>query len=142
MGNHCEKGSITGLYSVLVENDDFNEPISDAVRSVLDGHIVLLRDLANRGHYPAIDPLSSVSRTMIDVVFKDHLDYARRLLNILETYRKAEDLINIGAYVSGSNSEIDYAISMIDKVNQFLQQPIEEKVSFEETVQMMKKLFD
>ncbi|MBW2222033.1 MAG: flagellum-specific ATP synthase FliI, partial [Deltaproteobacteria bacterium] len=131
-----------GLYSVLVENDDFNEPISDAVRSVLDGHIVLLRDLANRGHYPAIDPLSSVSRTMIDVVFKDHLDYARRLLNILETYRKAEDLINIGAYVSGSNSEIDYAISMIDKVNQFLQQPIEEKVSFEETVQMMKKLFD
>ena len=142
VGNHCEKGSITGLYSVLVENDDFNEPISDAVRSVLDGHIVLLRDLANRGHYPAIDPLSSVSRTMIDVVFKDHLDYARRLLNILETYRKAEDLINIGAYVSGSNSEIDYAISMIDKVNQFLQQPIEEKVSFEETVQMMKKLFD
>ena len=142
VGNHCEKGSITGLYSVLVENDDFNEPISDAVRSVLDGHIVLLRDLANRGHYPAIDPLSSVSRTMIDVVFKDHLDYARRLLNILGTYRKAEDLINIGAYVSGSNSEIDYAISMIDKVNQFLQQPIEEKVSFEETVQMMKKLFD
>ncbi len=142
VGNHCEKGSITGLYSVLVENDDFNEPISDAVRSVLDGHIVLLRDLANRGHYPAIDPLPSVSRTMIDVVFKDHLDYARRLLNILGTYRKAEDLINIGAYVSGSNSEIDYAISMIDKVNQFLQQPIEEKVSFEETVQMMKKLFD
>ena len=125
-----------------MENDDINEPISDAVRSVLDGHIVLLRDLANRGHYPAIDPLPSVSRTMIDVVFKDHLDYARRLLNILGTYRKAEDLINIGAYVSGSNSEIDYAISMIDKVNQFLQQPIEEKVSFEETVQMMKKLFD
>ncbi len=142
VGNHCEKGSITGLYSVLVENDDLNEPISDAVRSVLDGHIVLLRDLANRGHYPAVDPLSSVSRTMIDVVPKDHLDYTRRLLNILETYRKAEDLINIGAYVSGSNSEIDYAISMIDKVNQFLQQPIEEKVSFEETVQMMKKLFD
>ncbi len=79
---------------------------------------------------------------MLDVVFKDHLEYARRLLTILETYRKAEDLINIGAYVSGSNSEIDYAISMIDKVNQFLQQPIEEKVSFEETVQMMKKLFD
>ena len=100
-----------------------------------------IRD-SNRGHYPAIDPLSSVSRTMLDVVFKDHLEYARRLLTILETYRKAEDLINIGAYVSGSNSEIDYAISMIDKVNQFLQQPIEEKVSFEETVRMMKKLFD
>lgn len=142
VGNHYGKGSITGLYSVLVENDDLNEPISDAVRSVLDGHIVLLRNLANRGHYPAIDPLSSVSRTMMDVVGKDHLKHARRLVTILETYRKAEDLINIGAYVSGSNSEIDYAISMMDKVNQFLQQSIEERVSFEETMQMMTTLFD
>ncbi len=141
-GNHCEKGSITGLYTVLVESDDLNEPVSDAVRSVLDGHIVLSRDLANHGHYPAIDPLASVSRTMIDVVSEEHLEYARRFSSVLDTYKKAEDLINIGAYVSGSNPKIDYAISMIDKVNQFLQQPIKERVSFEETVQMVKKLFN
>ena len=141
-GNHCGKGSITGLYTVLVESDDLNEPVSDAVRSVLDGHIVLSRDLVNHGHYPAIDPLASVSRTMIDVVFEEHLKYARRFSSVLDTYKKAEDLINIGAYVSGSNPKIDYAISMIDKVNQFLQQPIKERVSFEETVQMMKKLFN
>jgi flagellum-specific ATP synthase len=141
MGTQCDKGSITGLYTVLVENDDMNEPIADAVRSILDGHIVLSRDLANHNHYPAIDPLASVSRCMIDVVPLEHLDYARRLLSILDTYRKAEDLINIGAYVAGSNPTIDYAISMIDKANQFLQQPIGEKVSMEESVQMMKKLF-
>jgi flagellum-specific ATP synthase len=141
-GNHCGKGSITGLYTVLVESDDLNEPVSDAVRSVLDGHIVLSRDLANHGHYPAIDPLASVSRTMIDVVSEEHLKYARRFSSVLDTYKKAEDLINIGAYVSGSNPKIDYAISMIDNVNQFLQQPIKERVSFEETVQMMKKLFN
>jgi flagellum-specific ATP synthase len=141
MGTHFEKGSITGLYTVLVENDDLNEPIPDAVRSVLDGHIVLSRDLANHNHYPAIDPLDSVSRSMIDIIPQEHFDYARRLLSILDTYRKAEDLINIGAYVAGSNPEIDYAISMIDKVNQFLQQPIGEKISLEESVQMMKKLF-
>ena len=142
MGTHCEKGSITGLYTVLVENDDLNEPIPDAVRAVLDGHIVLSRDLAGHNHYPAVDPLFSVSRSMIDIISKEHLDCARRLLSILDTYRKAEDLINIGAYVAGSNPEIDYAISMIDKVNQFLQQPIGEKVSLEESVQMMKELFN
>lgn len=141
MGTHYEKGSITGLYTVLVESDDLNEPIPDAVRSVLDGHIVLARDLANHNHYPAIDPLASVSRSMIDIIAPEHLDYARRLLSILDTYRKAEDLINIGAYVAGSNPEIDYAISMIDKVNQFLKQPMGEKVHMEESVQRMKKLF-
>jgi len=142
MGNHYEKGSITGLYAVLVESDDMNEPVSDAVRSILDGHIVLSRDLANRNHYPAIDPLGSVSRSMIDIIPREHLDYAHRFLSILDTYRKAEDLINIGAYVAGSNPEIDYAINMIDKVNQFLQQPIGEKISLEESVQMMKGLFN
>jgi flagellum-specific ATP synthase len=141
MGTHYEKGSITGLYTVLVEGDDLNEPIPDAVRAVLDGHIVLSRELANQNHYPAIDPLASVSRSMIDIIPKEHLDSARRLLSILDTYRKAEDLINIGAYVAGSNPEIDYAISMIGKVNQFLQQPIGEKVSLEESVKMMKGLF-
>ena len=142
MGNHCEKGSITGLYTVLVESDDLNEPISDAVMSVLDGHIVLSRDLANHGHYPAIDPLASVSRSMIDIVLQEHLDCALHLLSIIDTYKNSEDLINIGAYVSGSNAKIDYAIKMIDKVNHFLQQSIEEKISFEETVQMMKNLFN
>ncbi len=141
MGTCCGKGSITGLYTVLVESDDMNEPISDAVRAVLDGHIVLSRDLANRNHYPAIDPLASVSRSMIDVVSQEHLDYARRTLGILDTYVKAEDLINIGAYVSGSNPKIDYAINMIDKVNQFLQQSTGEKVSFDESVQVVKNLF-
>jgi flagellum-specific ATP synthase len=142
VGNHCEKGSITGLYTVLVDSDDLNEPVSDAVRSVLDGHIVLSRDLANHNHYPAIDPLGSVSRSMIDITSPEHLDFARRLLSVMETYRKAEDLINIGAYVSGSNPKIDYAISMIDKVNQFLQQPIEEKIEFGETLKRMKHLFN
>lgn len=142
MGTHYEQGSITGLYTVLVENDDLNEPIPDAVRSILDGHIVLSRDLANHNHYPAIDPLSSVSRSMLDIVSQEHLDYTRRVLKILDTYGRAEDLINIGAYVAGSNPEIDYAISMIAKVNQFLQQPIAEKVSLPESVQMMKQLFN
>lgn len=142
VGNHSAKGSITGLYSVLVDSDDFNEPISDAVRSVLDGHIVLSRDLANHNHYPAIDVLASVSRSMIDITDPEHLKYARRLLSIVDTYRKAEDLINIGAYVSGSNPQIDYAISMIEKVNQFMQQSIEEQVGFDETFTMMKQLFN
>ena len=142
VGNHCEKGSITGLYTVLVDSDDLNEPISDAVRSVLDGHIVLSRDLANHNHYPAIDALASVSRSMIDITDPEHMEYARRLLSIVDTYRKAEDLINIGAYVSGSNPQIDYAISMIEKVNQFMQQPIEEQVGFDETFTMMKQLFN
>jgi flagellum-specific ATP synthase len=142
VGNHSEKGSITGLYTVLVDSDDLNEPISDAVRSVLDGHIVLSRDLANHNHYPAIDALASVSRSMIDITDPEHLHYARRLLSIVDTYRKAEDLINIGAYVSGSNPQIDYAISMIEKVNQFMQQSIEEQVGFDETFTMMKQLFN
>jgi flagellum-specific ATP synthase len=140
VGTHGRKGSITGLYTVLVDNDDLNEPISDAVRSVLDGHIVLSRDLANHHHYPAIDPLASVSRSMIDVTSPDHMECARRLVSIIDTYRKAEDLINIGAYVAGSNAKIDHAISMNDKVNQFLCQSIGEKISFAETVRMMKQL--
>jgi flagellum-specific ATP synthase len=140
-GTSCGNGSITGLYTVLVESDDFNEPISDAVRAVLDGHIVLSRNLANRNHYPAIDPLTSISRSMIDVVSREHLEYARRILGILDTYRRAEDLINIGAYVAGSNSKIDYAVSMIDMVNRFLQQDISESTTLEESLDMVKKLF-
>ncbi|MCX7816611.1 MAG: flagellar protein export ATPase FliI [Syntrophales bacterium] len=136
------KGSITGLYTILVEGDDFNEPISDATRSILDGHVVLSRELANRGHYPAIDVLQSVSRVMIDIVDEEHMKKATKLQNILATYRKAEDLINIGAYVKGSNPEIDYAIAMIDKVNDFLRQDIDEKIDFETTKKNLFEIFE
>ncbi len=123
-------GSITGLYTVLVEGDDFNEPISDAARSILDGHISLSRSLAHKNHYPAIDVLQSISRVMIDIVSEEQKNKANELLNIVATYKKAEDLINIGAYIQGSNPEIDYAIKMIDNVNTFLRQNIGERVDF------------
>jgi flagellum-specific ATP synthase len=136
------KGSITGLYTVLVEGDDFNEPISDAARSILDGHISLSRDLANKNHYPAIDPLQSISRVMVDIVNKEHRERAGKILNILATYKKAEDLINIGAYVKGSNQEIDYAISMIGRVNSFLKQDIHEIVDFERSKKELFAIFE
>jgi flagellum-specific ATP synthase len=127
------KGSITGLYAILVEGNDFDEPIADAARSILDGHIVLSRDLATKNHYPAVDVLNSISRVMIDVVDDEHKGKAGHILNILATYKKAEDLINIGAYVKGSNREVDFAIEMIGRVNTFLMQAIDEKVSFAES---------
>ncbi len=127
-------GSITGLYTVLVEGDDLNDPVADSARSILDGHIVLSRDLANRGHYPAIDPLQSVSRVMSEVVEEDHLKKAREFLNLLAVYREAEDLINIGAYVKGSNPKIDRAIEKIDELNKFLQQDVNEQNTFDEIV--------
>ena len=123
-------GSITGLYTVLVEGDDFNEPISDAARSILDGHISLSRSLAHNNHYPAIDVLQSISRVMADIVDKEQKNKAGELLNIVATYKKAEDLINIGAYVQGSNPGIDYAVRMIDQVNAFLRQNTGERVDF------------
>lgn len=134
-------GSVTGLYTVLVEGDDFNEPISDAARSILDGHISLSRSLAHKNHYPAIDVLQSISRVMIDIVDKQQKEKASELLRIVATYKKAEDLINIGAYVQGSNPEIDYAIKMIDKVNLFLKQNIGERIDFESAVHQLLELF-
>jgi flagellum-specific ATP synthase len=127
-------GSITGLYTILVEGDDFNEPISDAARSILDGHIALSRELASKNHYPAVDVLNSISRVMIDVVDEEHRKKAGELLNIMSVYRKAEDMINIGAYVKGSNREIDRAIEMIDRINAFLRQDIEAKITFQDSV--------
>ncbi|NTW76841.1 MAG: flagellar protein export ATPase FliI [Syntrophaceae bacterium] len=124
-------GSITGLYTVLVEGDDFNEPISDAARSILDGHISLSRSLAHNNHYPAIDVLQSISRVMVDIVDKEQKNKAAELLNVVATYKKAEDLINIGAYVQGSNPGIDHAVKMIDEVNAFLRQNIGERIDFE-----------
>jgi len=110
-----EKGTITALYTVLVEGDDMNEPVTDAVRGILDGHIVLSRQLASQNHYPAIDILSSVSRVMIEIVDKEHREAASSLRNILATYKEAEDLVNIGAYVAGSNPRIDYALNKIER---------------------------
>ncbi|MDZ7337809.1 MAG: flagellar protein export ATPase FliI [candidate division KSB1 bacterium] len=133
-------GSITGLYTVLVEGDDLNEPVSDAVRAILDGHVVLSRRLANVNHYPAIDVLASTSRVMIDVVSREHLEAARKVVEILSVYREAEDLINIGAYVPGSNRKVDYARSMIERVNAFLRQGIDERVDFARAVQELKAL--
>lgn len=125
----CEnKGSITGIYTVLVEGDDMNEPIADAVRSIVDGHIVLDRNLAGQGHYPAIAITESISRCMVDVVPEEHIKAARRFLEIYSTYRRSEDLINIGAYVKGSNPKIDQAIKMIDSFNDYLKQEVQSKV--------------
>ncbi len=134
-------GSITGLYTVLVDGDDFNEPITDTARSILDGHIMLSRKLGHKNHYPAIDVLQSISRVMSQIATKEHKALSGKLKNVLATYNEAEDLINIGAYKSGSNKNIDYAIEKIDSVNDFLMQGMYEKFSFEEEIQMLESLF-
>ncbi|NPV71235.1 MAG: flagellar protein export ATPase FliI [Firmicutes bacterium] len=135
------RGSVTGFYTVLVDGDDMNEPIADAVRGILDGHIVLSRNLAAQGHYPAIEVLQSVSRVMIDVATSEHISSAMKLRSVLATYKEAEDLINIGAYVPGSNPRIDYARQMIDRVNGFLRQGIYESVSYEDAVNGLREMF-
>lgn len=140
-GTCMGKGSITGIYTVLVEGDDMNEPIADAVRSIVDGHIVLSRDLASQGHYPSIEVMSSVSRCMTDVVPKDQVRVAHKFLEVMSTYRRAEDLINIGAYAKGSNPKIDTAIAMIDRLNSYLKQQVEEKVSFGESARQLDAIF-
>ena len=136
------KGSITGLYTVLVESDDMDEPVADAVRSILDGHIVLSRELASKGHYPAIDVLQSISRLMVDVTSKEHREAAGKLRKVLAVYREAEDLINIGAYVKGSNKDIDYALQYIEKVNSYLRQDLEEFTPYEEGVSRLIEMFN
>lgn len=139
---NSDKGSITGLYTVLVDGDDFNEPITDTARSILDGHIMLSRKLGHKNHYPAIDILQSISRVMSSIVTKEHKSAAGKLKNVLATYSDAEDLINIGAYKSGSNEDIDYAISKIKDVNSFLQQQVDEKFSFDQEIKMLMEIFD
>jgi len=133
-----DKGSITGIYTVLVDSDDMNEPISDAARSILDGHIVLDRKIASKNIWPAIDVLNSLSRVMPDVVDKEHMASNYRLRELMSTYRDAEDLINIGAYASGSNPGIDESIKMFDGILSFLKQGIDEKFIYNEEVQMLK----
>ena len=132
-----EKGSITGILTVLVENDDLADPVADSARSLLDGHIVLSRKLADRGHYPAVDILQSISRLMPAVTSKEHQLAAQKLKEIYAIYTDAEDLINIGAFASGSNRHIDGAIALIDRINGFLVQPMREKTDFQETVRRL-----
>lgn len=139
---NSEKGSITGLYTVLVDGDDFNEPITDTARSILDGHIMLSRKLAHKNHYPAIDILQSISRVMNQVVTSEHKQTAGKLKNVLATYQEAEDIINIGAYKNGSNPDIDFAISKIQQVNEFLMQDVNEKIEFEQEIAMLKEIFE
>jgi len=133
-----DKGSITGLYTVLVEGDDMNEPISDTVRGILDGHIVLSRAIANSNHYPPIDVLGSVSRVMPDIVSKEHLTEFGTIKNMIAVYREAEDLINIGAYREGANPEIDRSVRLHNPIQGFLKQDMMEHYSFDETLDMMK----
>ncbi|WP_419780470.1 FliI/YscN family ATPase [Maridesulfovibrio sp.] len=133
-------GSITGIYTVLVDGDDFTEPIADAVRSILDGHIVLTRDLADQGHYPCIDVLKSVSRVRGDIVHGDIVAAGRKVLGQLATFRKVEDMVNIGAYQKGSNPEIDTAIQMVPAINSFLQQLIEDKQTIDESYTKLMEL--
>lgn len=137
-----DKGSITAFYTVLVDGDDFNEPIADTVRGILDGHIVLSRDLAHKNHYPAIDILNSVSRLMNEICEDEHKKSASYARDIIATYKEAEDLINIGAYENGSNKNIDLSIKYIDKVNDFLKQRVEENTSFDNSKQMLSEMFD
>lgn len=134
------RGSITGLYTVLVEGDDMDDPIADSVRSILDGHIVLSRRLQSQGHYPAIDPLDSVSRVMTEVATPEHLDCANRLKDLMATHREAADLINIGAYQKGNNPKIDFAIDRIDAVNTFLRQGIQDQAPYDQTIAKMASL--
>ena len=136
-----EVGSITGLYTVLVDGDDMNEPITDTARSILDGHIMLDRKLAHKNHYPAIDVLQSISRVMSAIVTKEHKAQAGKLRNVLATYSEAEDLINIGAYKNGSNPDIDYAIRKIRAVNGYLCQATDEKFLLEEELGLLGQLF-
>lgn len=139
---NTDKGSITGFYTVLVDGDDMTEPIADAVRSILDGHIVLSRKIANRGQYPAVDILQSISRVMPDVVTPEHRKRAITFNEILSTYNEAEDLINIGAYVRGSNPAIDHALSKIGSLRAFIKQDMKEKSVYADTVKKLQDIIE
>jgi FliI/YscN family ATPase len=139
-GSLVSGGSITGIYTVLVDGDDINDPIGDAVRSIVDGHLVLSRKLAARNHFPAIDVLNSTSRVMPQLVKPEQIKWAGRLKSVLAAYSEAEDLINIGAYVKGSNRGIDEAIQLIEPVRQFLQQSATESVKFADSWNQLQKI--
>ncbi len=139
---NSKRGSITGIYTVLVDGDDMNEPIADAVRSILDGHIVLSRKIAHKGQYPAIDILQSISRVMPDIVSRDHRSRVTSFKDILATYNEAEDLVNIGAYVKGSNPAIDHALSKISTLRAYLKQDMLEKASLQEAAQKLSNIIE
>jgi flagellum-specific ATP synthase len=139
-GSFENQGSITGLYTVLVEGDDMDEPIADAVRSIVDGHIVLTRSLAQKGHFPAIDVLQSASRVMKNVISKQHYDAALKLRELIAVYKEAEDLINIGAYKQGANPKIDTAVRLIESINQFLKQRLEEPTNFKDSLHQLQSI--
>ncbi|MFP5520302.1 MAG: FliI/YscN family ATPase [Bdellovibrionia bacterium] len=139
-GSFEGEGSITGLYTTLVEGDDMNDPIGDSVRSIVDGHVVLSRSLAQKGHFPAIDVLQSASRVMRAVTTPEHAKMAQKLREILAVYKDAEDLINIGAYKAGSNPKIDKAVRIIDAVNDFLRQSVEDRTDFTQTLRQLQAI--
>ena len=135
-----QRGSITGVYTVLVEGDDTNEPIADTVRGILDGHIVLSRKLANSSHFPAIDVSASISRLMADIVSPEHKKLAAQIRDVLAVYEKNSDLVSIGAYKAGTNPKLDYALGKIDGINRFLCQDVNESFSYEQDLNIMRKL--
>jgi len=137
-----DKGSITGLYTVLVEGDDMNEPISDTVRGILDGHIVLSRAIANSNHYPPIDILGSVSRVMPEIVSKEHLQEFGTIKNMIAVYKEAEDLINIGAYREGANAEIDRSVKLHTPIQTFLKQDMNDSFTFDETLELLRGIVE
>lgn len=138
---NSDKGSITGLYTVLVDGDDMNEPVADVVRGILDGHIVLSRKLANANHYPAIDILASISRVMTDIIPADQAQKAGFIKRVMSTYRESQDLVSIGAYKAGSNPDIDEALKLIDPINALLTQRVEENVSLEQTRKLVNDIY-
>jgi flagellum-specific ATP synthase len=139
-GNGAGQGSITAMYTILVEGDDLTDPVADAARAALDGHVVLSRKLANAGHFPAVDILASVSRVMSDVVGREHLALAREAREILATYKESADLVEVGAYVPGSNRRLDRALKVIDKLNAFFRQDVDERRGLEETLRGLKEI--
>jgi len=142
VGTSEKSGSITGIYTVLVEGDDLSEPIADAARAVLDGHIVLSRELATENHYPSIDILQSISRVMPDIVDVRHQEYASKFIEILATYKKFEDLINLGAYKEGSNRKVDHALKMMDRLKKYLKQDLSERCDIADSLQDLYLIFE
>ena len=134
------RGSITGVYTVLVEGDDTNEPIADTVRGILDGHIVLSRQLANSNHFPAIDVGASISRLMVEIVSPEHRQLASQLRDVMGVYEKNADLVSIGAYKAGTNPKLDHALQKMDAINGFLTQGIDESFSYEESLEELRRI--
>jgi flagellum-specific ATP synthase len=133
-GNDDGQGSITGLYTVLVEGDDLSDPIADSARSILDGHVVLSRALANAGHFPAVDVLASVSRVMNDITSEDHRKVASSVRELMAVHKEASDMIEIGAYQKGSNPKIDRAVQAVDPIRTFLRQRTDERTPLPEAL--------